>query len=72
MKSEFKGEFVMENRMKFKDFKKTNDYLTANVLEVYSAKTGVEFDDDFPESELEEMTVVDYSYCSGWLSVTLK
>lgn len=62
----------MKNRMKFKDFKKTNDYLTANVLEVYLAKTGVEFDADFPESELEEMTVVDYSCCSGWLSVTLK
>lgn len=62
----------MKNRMKFKDFKKTNDYLTANVLEVYSAETGEEFDDNIPEEKFDDMEVVEYSYCSGWLSVTLK
>ncbi len=62
----------LENPIKYKDFKQTNEYGMSNVVEVFSAETGIEFDDDFPESELEEMTVVDYSYCSGWLSVTLK
>ena len=53
----------MENRMKFKDFRETMDYMTASVLELYSAETGEEFDN---------MEVVEYSCRGGWLSVTLK
>ena len=62
----------MEDRMKYKDFKKTMDYMTADVFELYSAETGEEFDDDIPEEEFDEMEVVEYSLCGGWLSVDLK
>lgn len=57
--------------MKFKEFKETMEYKTADVLEVFSEKTGVEFDIDFPEEELDEMEVAS-AYGSGWVSVTLK
>lgn len=62
----------MENRMKFKDFRETMDYMTASVLELYSAETGEEFDDNIPDEEFDDMEVVEYSCRGGWLSVTLK
>lgn len=58
--------------MTFKEFKNTEEYLLAIVLEVYSDETGLEFDDDFPEKELEKMEVVSFSAQSGWLSVALQ
>lgn len=57
----------------YKEFKKTEVYNSADVLEVYSAKTGMEFDFDFPEAELEEMEVVNFVCdASGYVSVTLR
>lgn len=57
----------------YKDFKETEIYKSADVLEVYSAKTGMEFDFDFPEAELEEMEVVNFVCdASGYVSVTLR
>lgn len=58
--------------MTFKEFKNTEEYRMCDVLEVYSGETGLEFDDDFPEEELDKMEVVSFSICSGWLSVTLR
>lgn len=58
--------------MTFKEFKNTEIYRFADVLEVYSSETGIEFDDDFPEEELEKMEVVGFSTQSGWLTVVLK
>lgn len=58
--------------MKYKDFKNTEEYRFADVLEVYSKKTGFEFDFDFPEEELDEMEVVNFLVDnSGYVSVTL-
>ena len=62
----------MEKEMKYKDFKQTDIYKNACVCEVFSAKTGIEFNDDFPESELEEMVVVSYSCYSDWITIILK
>lgn len=62
----------LENPIKYKDFKQTDEYGMANVVEVFSAETGIEFEDDFPEEELDEMVVVETSCRSGFLSITLK
>ena len=62
----------LENPIKYKDFKQTDEYGMANVVEVFSEETGIEFDEDFPEEKLEEMVVVE-TYChSGFLSIILK
>ncbi len=59
--------------MKYKDFKNTEEYRFADVLEVYSEKTGFEFDFDFPEEKLDEMEVVNLiADVSGYVSVTLR
>ena len=59
--------------MKYKDFKNTEIYNNADILEVYSENTGFEFDFDFPEEELDEMEVVNFVVDdSGYVSVTLK
>lgn len=58
--------------MTFKEFKNTEEYRFADVLEVYSSETGLEFNDDFPEEELDKMEIENFSVQSGWLSVTLK
>lgn len=54
-----------------KDFKKTAVYQTADVLEVFG-KNGIEYNDDFPEEELEKKTVVDFQCRGGWLSIELE
>lgn len=59
--------------MKFKEYKNTDEYKMADVLEVYSEKTGLEYDvDDYSDEELDELEVVHTSGCGTWLSVTLK
>lgn len=59
--------------MKYKDFKLTDHYLSADILEVYSDKTGEEFPFTFPEAQLDEMEVVNLVVdSSGYVSVTLK
>lgn len=58
--------------MTFKEFKNTETYQTANILDVYSEETRIEYPDDFPEEKLDEMDVTHYSSYGGWLSVTLQ
>ena len=59
--------------MTYKEFKNTEIYLMADVLEVYLANSAYEFDFNFPEEELEKMEVVKFvSDGSGYVSVTLK
>ena len=59
--------------MTYKEFKNTELYLAADVLEVYPEDSIFEFDFDFPEDELENMEVVGF-VCddSGYVSVTLR
>ena len=58
--------------MTYKEFKNSEEYRFADILEVYSEKTGCEFDFNFPEEELDKMEVVETSCDGGWVSVTLK
>lgn len=59
--------------MKFKEYKNTDEYKMADVLELYSEKTGLEYDcNDYSDEELDELEVVRTSGCGTWLSVTLK
>lgn len=59
--------------MKFKEYKNTDEYKMADVLELYSEKTGLEYDcNDYSDEELDELEVVRTSGCGAWLSVTLK
>lgn len=62
----------LENPMKYKDFRQTDEYNMANVVELFSEETGEEFDDDIPEEKFDDMLVVETSCRSGWLSITLK
>lgn len=58
--------------MKYKDFKNTETYLFADVLEVYLKGSIFEFDFDYPEEKLDEMEVVSIlSDDSGYVSVEL-
>ena len=57
--------------MLYKEFKKTEAYIMADVLEIYDSQTGEEFPADYPEDKLDEMQVKGYSMQSGWLSVDL-
>ena len=56
----------------YKDFKETDIYRNAVVVELFSSKTGIEFNDDFPEEKLDEMIVDDYSILGGWITLNLK
>lgn len=56
----------------YKDFKETDIYRNALVVELFSSKTGIEFNDDFPEEKLDEMIVDDYSILGGWITLNLK
>ena len=59
--------------MKLKEYKNTDEYKMADVLELYSEETGLEYDnDDYSDEELDELEVVHTSGCGTWLSVTLK
>lgn len=59
--------------MTYKEFKNTETYLTADVLEVYPENSIFEFDFNFPEKELDKMEVVNYaSDGCGYVSVTLR
>lgn len=57
--------------MKFKEFKETTEYKTADVLDLFSEETGVEFDVNFPEEKLDKMEV-ESAYGDGWITVVLK
>lgn len=57
--------------MKFKDFKNTDEYRRAVILEAFDVN-GIEFDSNYPEEKLEEMDVLKHEVCGGWLSVVLK
>lgn len=56
----------------YKDFKETDIYRNAVVVELFSSKTGIEFNDDFPEEKLDEMIVDSYSILGGWITLNLK
>lgn len=58
--------------MTFKEYKNTEDYKKAIMLDVYSIETGYEFDENFPEEKLDEMEVVKIEWFGEWLHVTLK
>lgn len=58
--------------MTYENFKTTDIYRNADVLEVFSNKTGLEFEDDFPEAHLDAMEVMGFSIRGGWVSVTLQ
>lgn len=59
--------------MTYKEFKNTETYLMADILEVYPENSIFEFDFNFPEKELDKMEVVNYvSDGYGYVSVTLK
>ena len=58
--------------MKYKEFKQTDEYNMADVVELFSEETGEEFDDSIPEEEFDDMYVVGTSCCGSWLSITLK
>lgn len=55
--------------MTFKEFKNTEEYRFADILEV--CVDGIEVDDNYSEKELEKMNVVHFSCKSGWVSVDL-
>lgn len=54
----------------FKEFKNTAEYKSANVVEVFD-QNGIEFDDDYPEEELERMCVFACEIRGGYVSLTL-
>lgn len=56
--------------MLFKDFRKTMDFLTADVVELFD-KNGIEVDDNIPEEELDGMDIKAYYVKGGWLTLEL-
>ena len=58
--------------MTYKDFKGTLEYNEASLLDLYDADTLLQYDDDFPEEDLEKMQVVGVEWYGTWLHLTLK
>ena len=58
--------------MTYKEFKNSEEYRFADVLEVYSEKTGLEFDFNFPKEELDKIEVFKTACGNNLVSVTLK
>lgn len=56
--------------MTYAEFKRTDIFKTADVVEIFN-KNGVEIDDNTPEEELDGMDVKGYSIKSGWLTLDL-
>lgn len=56
--------------MTFKEFKNTDAYKSADILELVD-KDGCEFEDAFPEDKLDAMNVVTFIAKSGWISIVL-
>lgn len=59
--------------MKYKDFKNTETYRTADILEVYPEDSDFEFDFEFPEEKLDEMEIINIEIdYSGYVKVILR
>jgi hypothetical protein len=58
--------------MTYKEFKQTDEFKSADVLEVFDLASQMEFAADFPESVLEKMEVDCWELRGGWLTVVLK
>lgn len=55
----------------YKEFKNTNIFKSANIIEFTNAKGGSSFD-DISDEALESMIVKDYNYSSGYLEIILR
>ena len=56
--------------MTYAEFKRTDVYEIANVVELFNEQ-GFEIDDNIPEEILDSMAVNAYFFKSGWLTVEL-
>lgn len=55
----------------YKEFKNTNIFKSANIIEFINAKGSSSFD-DISDEALESMIVKDYNYESGYLEIVLR
>lgn len=55
----------------YKEFKKTDIFKSAVIIEFINAKGGYHFD-DISDEALESMIVKDYNYSSGYLGIILR
>lgn len=55
----------------YKEFKETDIFKSANIIEFINAKGGSSFD-DISDEALESMIVKDYNYESGYLEIVLR
>ena len=55
----------------YKEFKETDIFKSANVIEFTNAKGGSSFD-DISDEALENMIVKDYRYSNGYLDIVLR
>ena len=58
--------------MLYKEFKQTDAFKTADMVDLYWDRTGKEIPDAIPDAELDELEVVHTSSTGGFLSITLK
>lgn len=56
--------------MTYAEFKRTEIYKTADVVEIFD-ENGFEIDDKIPEEELNSMEVKAYFVKGGWLTLEL-
>lgn len=56
--------------MTYAEFKRTEIYKTADVVEIFD-EDGIEIDNNIPEEELDSMEVKAYFIKGGWLTLEL-